>query len=59
MEGIRVPGWLGFSANHLWIDIDSDGVVHIGIDAFLASMLDSIDRITFVTTDGTHRPTVV
>jgi glycine cleavage system H lipoate-binding protein len=59
VEGIRVPGWLGFSPNHMWIDIDSDGLVHIGIDAFLASMLDSIDRITYVTTEGVHRPTVV
>ena len=59
VEGVRVPGWLAYSANHLWIDIGSDGVVHIGIDGFLASVLDTIDRITFVTTHGTHRPTVV
>jgi len=59
VEGIRVPGWLAFSANHLWIDRGTDGVVHIGIDAFLASVLDTIDRITFVTTHGIHRPTVV
>ena len=58
-EGIRVPGWLAFSANHMWIDIGSDGVFHIGIDAFLATMFDSIDRITFVTTEGIHRPTAV
>ncbi len=59
VEGIRVPGWLAFSANHMWIDIGSDGIVHIGIDAFLATMFDSIDRITFVTADGVHRPTAV
>jgi glycine cleavage system H lipoate-binding protein len=59
VEGIRVPGWLAYSANHLWIDTGTDGVVHIGIDAFLASVLDTIDRITFVTTHGTDRPTVV
>lgn len=59
VEGIRIPGWLAFSANHMWIDIGTDGNVHIGIDAFLAAMLDSIDRITFVTTQGAHRPTVV
>jgi glycine cleavage system H lipoate-binding protein len=59
VEGIKVPGWLSYSANHMWIDIGSDGIVHIGIDAYLASALDSIDHITFVTTNGVHRPTVV
>jgi glycine cleavage system H lipoate-binding protein len=59
VEGIRVPGGLTYSANHMWMDIGSDGLVHIGIDAFLAAMIDSIERITFVTTQGTHRPTVV
>jgi len=59
VEGVRVPGWLAYSANHLWIDIGTDGVVHIGIDAFLASLLDTIDRITFVTMHGSQRPTVV
>ena len=54
-----MPGWLAYSANHMWMDIAPDGIVHIGIDAFLASALDTIERITFVTTHGTHRPTVV
>jgi glycine cleavage system H lipoate-binding protein len=43
----------------MWTDIGSDGTVHIGIDAFLASALDTIDRITFVTMHGICRPTVV
>ncbi len=59
VEGIRVPGRLAFSANHMWIDIGTDGTVHIGIDSFLASALDSIDQITFVTMHGICRPTVV
>jgi glycine cleavage system H lipoate-binding protein len=59
VEGLRVPGSLAYSANHMWMDVGSDGLVHIGIDAFLAAMIDSIDRITFVTTQGMHRPTVV
>lgn len=59
IEGIRVPGWLAFSANHMWIDIGSDGIVHLGVDAFLAGMLDAIDRISFVTTTGFQCPTVV
>jgi glycine cleavage system H lipoate-binding protein len=59
VDGIRVPGWLAYSANHMWIDIGDEGNVHIGIDAFLASVLDSVERITFVTSQGVHRPTVM
>lgn len=59
VEGIRVCGHLAYSANHMWTDIGSDGVVHIGIDGFLAAMIDTIDRVTFVTTHGVHRPTIV
>jgi len=43
----------------MWIDIGNEGNVHIGIDAFLASVLDSVERITFVTSHGMHRPTVM
>jgi glycine cleavage system H lipoate-binding protein len=59
IQGISVPGHLFYSANHMWIDISSDGVVHVGIDAFLASMIDSIDQISYVTLQGLQRPTVV
>lgn len=59
VESVAVPGWLHYSANHMWADRGPDGCVHIGIDAFLAGMLGSIDRIAFVTTEGVHRPTVV
>lgn len=59
VEGIRVPGWLYYSGNHMWADQGSEGKIHIGIDAFLAGMLGSIERILFVTPSGIHRPTVV
>jgi glycine cleavage system H lipoate-binding protein len=43
----------------MWMDIGTDGIVHIGVDAFLTAMVDSIERITFVTSQGAHRPTAV
>jgi len=48
MKGIRVPG----RSPSLQPYVDryrTDGIVHIGIDAFPGAMIDSIERITFVT----------
>lgn len=59
VDGIRVPGWLWYSPNHMWLDIGSDGVFHVGVDAFMAKTLGTLDSLTFVTTKGLHRPTVV
>jgi len=59
IDDIRVPDGLWFSPNHLWLDIGNDGVMHIGVDAFLAKVLGSVERITFVTTKGNARPAVV
>jgi glycine cleavage system H lipoate-binding protein len=59
LEGIHVPGRLYYSANHMWLDISSDGVVHVGIDGFIARMLDGIEQVSFVTLQGVQRPTVV
>jgi glycine cleavage system H lipoate-binding protein len=59
IEGTRIPGWLYYTANHMWLDVSSDGVVHVGIDAFLARMLDSVEQISFVTLQGMQRPAVV
>jgi len=59
VEGIRVPGDLWFSPNHMWLDAGTDGVLHLGIDGFMAKALGEIDRLTFLTTHGFCRPTVV
>lgn len=59
VEGVRMPGWLWYSPNHLWLDVGADGVLHVGIDAFLAGLLGEIDRLTFVTPRGLHYPTAV
>lgn len=55
---VKVPDNLFFAPNHMWLDVGSDGVCHIGVDAFLTSVLGTIDNIVFVTTKGFQRPTV-
>jgi glycine cleavage system H lipoate-binding protein len=59
VDGVSVPGWLSYSPNHMWMDVSDDGLVHIGVDAFLAKVLGTLERLSFVTTKGTNRPTVV
>ncbi len=59
IEGTRVPAWLSYSANHMWLNIDEDGCCHVGLDAFLMRVLGSVDKLTFVTIKGLARPAVV
>lgn len=59
VDGIPMPGELGYSANHMWLDITEDGVAHAGIDAFLGRALGPVDRIGYVWQKGLHRPTAV
>ncbi|HLK67725.1 MAG TPA: hypothetical protein VKU19_30045 [Bryobacteraceae bacterium] len=59
VEDVPLPEWLRYSANHMWLDVTDDGTCHAGIDAFLSRALGTIDRITYVWTSGTHRPTAV
>lgn len=59
VEGVLVRKDLLYAANHMWAEVSEDGTVHIGVDAFLAGLLGSIDRITFVTAQGIQRPTAV
>jgi glycine cleavage system H lipoate-binding protein len=58
VDGIAVPRDLWYSPNHLWLENDG-GACHIGIDAFLARVLSSVDRISYVTVSGVHQPGVV
>lgn len=39
VEGVRVPCWLWYSRNHMWLDLSVDGDYHVGIDGFLANSL--------------------
>ena len=59
VDGLRVPRWLQYSANHMWLDVTSDGACHAGIDAFLSRALGKVDRISYVWLKGSHRPTAV
>jgi glycine cleavage system H lipoate-binding protein len=56
---IAVPPDLFYSANHLWLEMDENGLCHIGIDAFLARILGRVERIQFVESKGTVRPSAV
>ncbi len=47
---------LQFSANHLWLDVDEEGLCHIGVDVFLAEIAGTIDGVTFAVSHGSHRP---
>ena len=59
VDGIPLPGWLRYSANHMWLDVTEDGSCHAGIDAFLSRALGPVERISFVWTQGEHRPTAI
>jgi glycine cleavage system H lipoate-binding protein len=58
--GSRTPAGpnLLFSPNHFWLEAEESNLCHIGVDGFLAGLTGRLDRITFITTRGTHRPSV-
>lgn len=58
IDDVKVPSHLYFSANHMWMDVGTDGTCHIGVDAFLTKVLGAVDHITFITNKGYHRPAV-
>jgi glycine cleavage system H lipoate-binding protein len=59
VDGLPMPEELGYSANHMWMDVNENGVCHVGIDAFLSRALGEVERISFVWQNGHHRPTAV
>ena len=59
VDGIPLPGWLQYAANHMWLDITEDGTCHAGIDAFLSRALGKVDRISYVWQKGERRPAAV
>ncbi len=58
IDGLQTTGWLFYSANHMWADIDDEKFCHVGIDPFLAKVLGKVEKVTFATTAGEHHPTV-
>lgn len=59
IDGMEIPEHLSYSANHFWLDTSEDGYYHVGIDAFLAKVLGSVDSLSFVTSKGVNRPAAV
>lgn len=59
VDGLAMPNWLRYSANHMWLDVTEDGVCHAGIDAFLSRALGKVDRISYVWQRGVRRPAAV
>jgi glycine cleavage system H lipoate-binding protein len=59
-SGARTPVApnLLYSSNHFWVAVEESNLCHVGIDGFLAELMGRIDGITFITTRGTHRPSV-
>jgi glycine cleavage system H lipoate-binding protein len=49
VNGMPVPPHLSYAPNHMWLDVADDGIVHIGLDAFAARVIGTIDRISFLT----------
>ena len=60
VDGIALPDWLRYAANHMWLDVGDDGVCHAGIDAFLARVLGRVERISYIWQAGIlRRPAAV
>jgi glycine cleavage system H lipoate-binding protein len=60
VDGIALPDWLRYSANHMWLDVGDDGVCHAGIDAFLSRVLGKVERISYIWQTGIlRRPAAV
>jgi glycine cleavage system H lipoate-binding protein len=59
VDGVRVPSWLRYTTNHMWLDAGPDGRCHAGIDAFLARALGTVEKVSYVWTRGEHRPAAV
>jgi glycine cleavage system H lipoate-binding protein len=59
VDGVALPNWLRYSANHMWLDVTEDGVCHAGIDGFLSRALGKVDRISYVWQKGVRRPSAV
>jgi glycine cleavage system H lipoate-binding protein len=57
---IAMPEWLSYSSNHMWFDPGQGGLCHIGIDAFLARVLGTVERISYIWEKGIlRRPAAV
>ncbi|MCK4304760.1 MAG: hypothetical protein KAY24_11035, partial [Candidatus Eisenbacteria sp.] len=58
-QAIPLPERLAYARNHMWLDVSEDGSCHVGVDAFLTRVLGAVERESFVSEKGFHRPAVV
>ena len=58
-DSIPVRQGAFYTRNHLWLDLSGDGPCHLGIDAFLARMLGSVDAIGYLSKLEFARPAAV
>jgi len=59
VEGVPAPGWLYYAENHAWLDPGDDDLWHLGLDAFLARVVGSVERLAFLAVRAPARPAVV
>lgn len=55
-HAIKPSATLLFTPNHFWLDAESSGLCHIGVDAFVADIAGTVDGVTFVSPLGTRCP---
>lgn len=53
------PEDLYYTRNHWWIDLQDEGLCHVGVDAFLARLLGGVERAGILTPRGMACPAVV
>lgn len=58
VDGVLIAGWLFYSGNHMWVDIDREDRCHIGLDSFFTRVMGNLERLSFVVTAGEHHPAV-
>ncbi|MBM4167709.1 MAG: glycine cleavage system protein H [Ignavibacteria bacterium] len=56
VEGIPVSSSLQYTPNHMWIDLEPDGDIHIGLDAFASHVLGAIEGVSYLPNTSGGRP---
>ena len=59
VEGIPMPESVGYTTNHMWLDVDEDGCFHVGVDALMGKVLGRVENISFVSPPGITTPAAV
>jgi len=59
VEDIPMPEQLSYARNHMWLDHTDESTYHVGIDAFLAWTIGTVDRIIFLTSAEKGGPIAV